>query len=380
MSKKMKYIFLFSIVFFMCNLDKISAKEIVKACQYKTPSSVTSEQQTSVLCNIYDDESHTCYIEVGGAEATTESKRLNILNWKRKLTGGISAYNPSGDMCPEYLVTIIDKGSYNLWAFDNSADAENWQVNRQKYYTTIILSPANSDLDKGEQLLVDIEHSIEDIKKGYDFNLCAYTTLDPGSNLKNICLPEVNDRIKKIDDYQERLQATVKDENISDSDENVIKVKQKLWEVKEFFTQERENLKLMVESMENGASFKEALEKHKIPGQNPTPDNEKNNTSSEVGNCALFGEHVTPIIKWIIDLVYIAVPVMIIILTIIDFVSVVLSGEDKNFKTAGSKLVKRLLIGVVILFLPMLLTFIIDLSGALVPYGIEKDQLFCSLF
>ena len=96
--------------------------------------------------------------------------------------------------------------------------------------------------------------------------------------------------------------------------------------------------------------------------------------------CVILGPHVTPKVKWIIDLIQISIPIIIIIMTIVDFTGIVLSGEDKNFKAAGSKLVKRLVIGAAIILLPMLIAFIIDLSGVLVPYGIAQDQLFCSLF
>ncbi len=99
----------------------------------------------------------------------------------------------------------------------------------------------------------------------------------------------------------------------------------------------------------------------------------------EYSNCSLFGDGaLSSIIKWIIDIMQMMVPIIIIILTIVDFSSIVLSGEEKNFKAAGTKFVKRLVIGVAIIFLPMLLTFIIDLSGVLGP--ITRDQLFCSLF
>mgnify|MGYP001078767066 CR=1 FL=1 len=96
--------------------------------------------------------------------------------------------------------------------------------------------------------------------------------------------------------------------------------------------------------------------------------------------CNIFGDRITDMLKQVIDLIQLAVPIIIVILTIIDFIGIVLSGEEKNFKAAWSKLIKRLMIGAAIIFLPMLLAFIIDMSGALAPYGIERNQLFCSLF
>lgn len=71
------------------------------------------------------------------------------------------------------------------------------------------------------------------------------------------------------------------------------------------------------------------------------------------------------------------VPVLIIGLSIVDFVKVVANGEDKVFKEAWSKFVKRLIIGVIILILPALLAFIIKLSGVVNMYGIDENNIFC---
>ena len=105
-----------------------------------------------------------------------------------------------------------------------------------------------------------------------------------------------------------------------------------------------------------------------------------NDNVENTSKCAILGEELGDMVKAAIDLIQLSIPIIIVILTIIDFTGIVLSGEDKNFKAAGTKLVKRLLIGAAIIFLPMLLTFIIDMSGVLVPYGIERNDLFCSLF
>lgn len=83
------------------------------------------------------------------------------------------------------------------------------------------------------------------------------------------------------------------------------------------------------------------------------------------------------LIKQVYTLIRYLVPVLIIALSIVDFLKVLLSGEEKAYKTAWSKFIKRLIIGVVILILPILISFIINLSGALKGYGIDSDSLFC---
>lgn len=116
-------------------------------------------------------------------------------------------------------------------------------------------------------------------------------------------------------------------------------------------------------------------------GDNVIIGNNDNNEEQESrgDGCAAFGAETTKIVQWIFRLIRIGVPVIIIFLTIVDFAAVVFSGEEKNFKETGKRFATRLVIGLVIIFLPMILAFVIDLSGALVPYGIDRGELFCSV-
>lgn len=83
------------------------------------------------------------------------------------------------------------------------------------------------------------------------------------------------------------------------------------------------------------------------------------------------------LIKQIYNILRFLIPVIIIGLSIVDFLKVLLNGEEKVYKTAWSKFVKRIIIGIIILILPIILSFIINLSGAIGNYNIDANNIFC---
>lgn len=81
------------------------------------------------------------------------------------------------------------------------------------------------------------------------------------------------------------------------------------------------------------------------------------------------------ILKDIYSLVRYLVPVIIIVLSIVDFIKSVASGDDKEFKEVWGRFVKRLIVGIIILILPAILQLVISLSGAL--NSTNGDNIFC---
>lgn len=79
--------------------------------------------------------------------------------------------------------------------------------------------------------------------------------------------------------------------------------------------------------------------------------------------CGIFGEETWKIIKSLYGIVKVLIPVLVVILGMIDFATVVFSGEDKDMKTAGQRFIKRIIVGVVLLLLPAILGFIFNLVG-----------------
>ena len=95
--------------------------------------------------------------------------------------------------------------------------------------------------------------------------------------------------------------------------------------------------------------------------------------------CNVFGPKTSGLLKWGIHLIQIAAPLLVVALGITDFLKILLSGEEKEYKESGKKFIKRLLALVALELLPYVLFFIIDISGVASQYGIERGEIYCVL-
>ena len=104
-----------------------------------------------------------------------------------------------------------------------------------------------------------------------------------------------------------------------------------------------------------------------------------NSTSGNIKGCDVLGPKTSELLKWGLNLLRIGGPLLVIALGITDFLKVLLSGEDKEYKECGKKFIKRLLALVVLQLLPYILFFVIDISGVTTQYGIERGEIYCVL-
>lgn len=93
--------------------------------------------------------------------------------------------------------------------------------------------------------------------------------------------------------------------------------------------------------------------------------------------CGILGPKMVGILSWFVKVIRLGVPVLVIILGMIDFLRILFSGEDKVYKDAFVKFVKRLIIGVVIIFVPYIIQLAVKLSGIESQYGI--DDFYCGI-
>ena len=97
-----------------------------------------------------------------------------------------------------------------------------------------------------------------------------------------------------------------------------------------------------------------------------------------VGNmCEESGETIK-LLKQVYTLLRYLIPVLIIVLSIVDFMKVVLSGDEKVFKEAWNNFVKRIIVGVVILLVPVLIKMLINMAHINGIYKIGSgNDIFC---
>lgn len=68
-------------------------------------------------------------------------------------------------------------------------------------------------------------------------------------------------------------------------------------------------------------------------------------------------------IKRIYTLLKFLVPTLIIVLSVIDFLGIVLSGDSDKMEKAKNKFIKRIIIGVIFILLPFILEFVLRMAG-----------------
>ncbi len=77
------------------------------------------------------------------------------------------------------------------------------------------------------------------------------------------------------------------------------------------------------------------------------------------------------LLQEIFDVIKLAVPVLLIVLTVIEFMKAVTSGKDDAIKVAFKHTITRLILGLIIFLLPTLIDYIMELLGLYDTCGIR---------
>ena len=88
--------------------------------------------------------------------------------------------------------------------------------------------------------------------------------------------------------------------------------------------------------------------------------------------CGLLGGEnsaTVSIIKKVYGYIKVIIPILIIALGIADFIKVIMSGKDDDMKKALNNFIKRLILAIVFILLPILISLIINLSGLSTQYS-----------
>jgi len=130
----MKKLIILIISFFVV-LGNVQAKETILECKYQTES--TSAKQISVLCDIYDNYSHQCFMQENG-EATSSSNKESIQNWGKAVGMDFQAkeWVKQNNSCPPYLAAKAEKGinGYEIHAFEDRDKAFDFIEDRKNRY------------------------------------------------------------------------------------------------------------------------------------------------------------------------------------------------------------------------------------------------------
>lgn len=78
---------------------------------------------------------------------------------------------------------------------------------------------------------------------------------------------------------------------------------------------------------------------------------------------AILGQGVAEVLEYVYAIMRIATPILVIGLTTMDFVKAVAAVKDDDMRKAQSTAIKRIIIGVVIMFIPTIVNLILWLIG-----------------
>lgn len=83
-----------------------------------------------------------------------------------------------------------------------------------------------------------------------------------------------------------------------------------------------------------------------------------------INSCSgTLGPGVVKILNWVYSGVLVATPVLVVVFSMKDLLTAVTGGKEDEMKKAQATMVKRIIIGVVIFFIPIILKSILKLAG-----------------
>lgn len=105
---------------------------------------------------------------------------------------------------------------------------------------------------------------------------------------------------------------------------------------------------------------------------------EREARKSETKNMCTSMPNTIKLIKEIYTIMRYAIPVLVIVLSIIEFMKVVVNGDEKVYAEAWNKFIKRVIVGVIILLVPILIQVLLNISGIMGIYEIgNSSDIFC---
>lgn len=96
--------------------------------------------------------------------------------------------------------------------------------------------------------------------------------------------------------------------------------------------------------------------------------NDYNQTQSCTGGNSLLGDPGDPnsvawLLQQVLNYIKILGPILVVVLSSVDFLKVIISGNDDAMAKAQKKLVTRLILAALLFFIPNLVTILLDLFG-----------------
>ncbi len=373
MKNIMKYTFFtFLILFLVCFHVEAKTK---KVCQYNYDSTFKGQNESY---KGYPATIEKLVLYTGYGNKTDISTSQNADRFGKIVNGKIDTNNCEQYICAAYILTSdCDKGyeKVNMFLPENIG-------NGNKFY----LGKCKSEYENNDKTCNAKYKLYQFVQDGYVDDWADNVTMDVC--LKNLsdgkkCITFSRNKNKKIkydvsglrsndDTGNKTIKITVKD--IDSAFDDNLGFQQPYCHIDEVTT-DTINMTMSFKALKGYTNCQEIRVSSNYIGV--TPDSDISG-DDYINGCSDLPK-TTALVKQIYGFIKYLIPVLVIGLSIVDFLKVLLSGEEKVYKDAWSKFVKRIIIGIVILLLPILLKVAINISGVLDDYNINNNNIFCIL-
>ena len=357
-------------ILFICSLFLIGSMNVKaykssaeNSCEYTGTSS--SGEKMSVTCDFYANNSYDCSFSNSKENSNSEG----ISNWGSIVGGGFNAkdYYAKNKKCIPYMV-FVDTGAaingYELYAADtyttattiaadrNKIDGTQTVINESKNVSTTDTDKVNSYIDMLSNIgdTFELDDYCEKENGGY--------YIDMSKTTYQLCRDSMQSLYTKINEWDKIIQDLIDKGELSLNDPLV----------QEYYKARSKARGAL--STDFDKNWIEDSDSHIVPSAPSAPTE----------GCEILGGVNSDTVKMLsnaIKIIRLGAPILIIILGITDFLKILFSGEEKDFKESFNKFVKRLIAGVILIFIPYILQLIVSLSGVEAQYGI--DNFFCSI-
>lgn len=334
MKKFVKYIFVMLV--FLGFTNGVSAKEVENTCTYEGNNSM------SATCEFYSNNTNSC--EITFADGKTNSEK--IVNWGAGSGDNYfnaKEYYSENRTCLPYVVFVKTEAlinGYEIYAASDYTQASTIETNRSAYGEVTMMKD-NAYQANGDE---DIESHIEMLSDiGKYFELDDYCKNDNGiyrvdfNKAYELCRNKMQMLYSNLNEWDKYIADKIAKGELDENSEIV----------KRYYSA-RDNAR---------KQFDETFD----DSQYDNPNGEFDNPSSSTWNKT--DGNTLALAKRIYDMLRIIIPLLVIILSIVDFLKVILLSDDKNYKAAWSKFIKRIIIGIIFFAVPALITLLLNISG-----------------
>lgn len=362
----MKFIhkLLFSSVLLFFGISCAFAKEVLFSCEYYKPyDSLAGTQELAILCDIYDNYSHQCYMEANNSTASTASNKESILNWTSAtiLKWKARDYVKENNVCPNYMVVRDDKkvNGYKIYAAPDYESAEELRtkLGASSYHIAQLKGSATGNqVSLAERYMNDAIDNIQNTMDDYSLDSC----MDEDAIITRIskCKSIIDAFRTRIYSYKTERDNYVRAGTLSE-DHELILTFDSLYEDAQIFlddaqTELDDEQDKIDEEMNNAASGSGSDSSNNNGDSRPT--------DTDINLSGLCNEtRVARTLKFLgilITLVKIFVPLLIIVLGSIDFGKAMIDGKGDDIPKKVPVLVKRFITGVIIFLVPSVIDFL----------------------